>query len=608
MPATVLVALVAAAAVVALRGPLKAAFAVVVAAFLLTPGTLSVPGVSHEATISRLVLYAFALGLALRWTRGELAPGAFRFSRVHVALLVFVAVALVNGVALAEAPLPLNASLSQWLRIVDQLVLLVSATAAIRSLDRRWVVTLLAALMTVVAAIAILEHVTGGSWGHWLFSRLPAQHDRPGSFPLDARGNELRARGAAQFALEFGWVGAILTPLVVAATATARRRVALLAPVAVVIAVVFSWSRSSLLGLVLGAGLVLLLCGGHRRLSAVILAGLAVAILVATLAPGLRQPFEAAKQSDAIAVRERRLPAVLDIAAERPVTGLGLGGLAFRGFETTDVSYVLVYAQLGVIGLAAFVVAVAAAIGTALAGLRARDPAARAVAAAVGAGLLLVPIAAGAYDLSSVTQSTAVLWMLAAVAVVFAEAAPHAERRAVAWRPGRLALPVAGALAGLAVAALAPTHAAITYRFTTLPDSRLARSASDSQWAGRVLIASACAVVDGMHLPARAVVECRERTFTVGLPPPGMAELRVQTGSVAEARAIGAVIVAGVRHALPATEFEQVGPVRTGRATAARTAPAWLPWTAFLLAVLVPPLPRRPRRTRLPARLAPAPA
>ena len=607
----IVVALVTVGAIVALRGPLKAAFAVVVAGYLFTPGTLSVPGVTHEAVIARVLLYAFAVGLVLRSARGELAPNAFRFSRVHVALLIFVAVALFNGVALAGADVPLKASVSQWLRILDQLVLLVAATAAVRSLDRAWVIKLLAVLATATAGIAILEHLTGGSWGHWLFSHLPGQSGRPGSFPLDGRGGELRVRGAAQFALEFGWVSAILVPLVVAVAATSRRRLALLAPAAVVVAIVFSWSRSSVLGLVLGAGAVLVLSRANRRLTGAIVGGIAVAAVVLLAAPSLRDPFDAAKQTDAITIRTDRLPAILDVAAERPATGLGLGGLATRGFLTTDISYLLVYAQLGMIGLVTFVAAIAIAIATALKGLRGRDGPERALAAAVATGLLLVPVAAGAYDLSSVAQSTAVLWLLAAVAVSLAETAPATATvtgtAPVRWRPVRLALPVAGAAIGVAVLALMPSHATATYRFTTLSDVKLAKANSDSRWAGQVLVRSTCVIVDGMRI-SNAHVECRQRTFDKGPQAPGMGELRVEARSPQDAQAAAALVVRRVRGALPATEFDQVGPVETGRPAPVRVAPFWLGWAGLLVALLVPAVRLRPRAWAARAGLVPAPA
>ena len=53
---------------------------------------------------------------------------------------------------------------------------------------------------------------------------------------------------------------------------------------------------------------------------------------------------------------EQRLPEITHALTARPYQGLGLQGLVPLGFPATDASYLLIYAELGAVGLAAFAV------------------------------------------------------------------------------------------------------------------------------------------------------------------------------------------------------------------------------------------------------------
>ena len=73
----------------------------------------------------------------------------------------------------------------------------------------------------VLAAVLIgfIERLTKFSWGEFFFEHVPASYIpsiAPGT--LSVRGAAVRSQGAAQFALEYGWVLAMLLPLTVAAT------------------------------------------------------------------------------------------------------------------------------------------------------------------------------------------------------------------------------------------------------------------------------------------------------------------------------------------------------------------------------------------------------
>ena len=67
--------------------------------------------------------------------------------------------------------------------------------------------------------IGFVERLTRFSWGQFFFEHVPANYVpniAPGT--LSIRGTAVRSQGAAQFALEYGWVLVMLLPLTVSAT------------------------------------------------------------------------------------------------------------------------------------------------------------------------------------------------------------------------------------------------------------------------------------------------------------------------------------------------------------------------------------------------------
>lgn len=605
MPAAGVPLLTLALCAVALRARLHLAAAALLGAWLLVPGTLAVPGAPAQLFVTRAVLYAFAIGLVLRRRRGELAGAAFRPTAVHAAFALFLAVTFVTGVALAGDYVTPADTFASWLRIVDQAVFFVCLLAVARSLDVLALARLVAGLVVASACIGIVERTTGWGWSPWFFAHLPEQGLAPGAFGLAQRGGEFRARAASQFALEFAWVTTLLLPLVVAVFAWSRRLLTRLLPGVVVLAVVWSWSRSAIWGIAAGAALLAVLSKGDRRIRPLLAAGAVAAVAVVVVVPGVRQPFDAAGKTASIDIRRQRLPVIADAVADRPYQGLGFTGLDARAIRTTDISYVLLYASTGIAGLVAFCALLATGVRATLGAWRAPPGPLRAIGAAVAVGAVLVPVAAAAYDFSSVPQSTWALWLLVALGIAvreeIAEPAPARHRS-----PLRLALPALGALAGTLVAMGAPAHVAVSYQAEVVSPYRLAVNRANEEYLGQVLVNTACGVVEAVAPAHRdAKIECLPLyPFHLG---PGLLRVRVEAADGATARRVADETATALRRALTYAVTRPEPVATPGRSTLASTAPVWLAAVAAILAVLVPPLPAgrlvalvRARRARRP--------
>jgi len=587
MPAAGIVAVAIVGVLLAYRWPLSGGAGAAIAAWLLVPQTVHLPG-SLNLGVARLVTVALLAGLAVQCRRGHTSFDIFRPTVVHGVLAAYLLVALLCGVALADPAVPAEQVATEWGRLVDQGLFFVALLAVARAAGIAHLAALVSAGITAAAAIAIAERlVEGTNWLGWWMSEFPLEARDLGATSLAVRGGDTRVRAAAQFALEFGWLTALLFPMTVVAVAWTRRRIALLAPAVVLLASVWTVSRSALGGLALGAGALAILALRDRRLRLLAGSGL-LGLMVLLALPGVREPFVDAFQSGELTVRSERLPRILDHAAEDPVTGLGLGGLAARGFPTTDVSYVLTYAELGVLGLVALLTMWITAIAAVAGGLRLPPGRDRTIAAAALVGVALLPLAAATYDLSSTAQSTKALWTLVAIGLAASELARRtgpARSPSLPAFPARArpVLPLAGLVIGLAVTALTPARTARTLVFEALPVDQDLAVPHPNTFSGRVVVRSACAIARAADLPDGTRVDCR-----VLHEPGGVGELRITGSDRERVRHAETSISDAVGAALPGFRAHPRGPIREARPTAAGTAPMWLGAAGLAVALLWP--------------------
>lgn len=578
------------AAAAALARP-QAALGVVLGTLVLVPGSVPLPAGPGALTVHRLVVLAALAGLLRRallrevpWRVFALPPVASRFVLV-AGLLAVVGVGL-----LQPTTLPAAASRS-WVGLAFPLVVLVVVVALARAADRPGAgVTALALAVVGSAVIAVAEHATGSSYTRFWYRAVPELLLSDPAQVLARRGGQVRVRGAADFTLAYAWATAACLPLLVVATTRLRgaARAALLAALPLVLlAVVWTYSRSVVLPMVVAVVLVVLVVVRDRLVQAVTVAVVAVGTALVLATPSLLRDFTVEADRGSIDVRVDRLPAVFDLASGHPFRGLGLSGLASLGVPTTDSSYLLGYAEVGALGLAALVALLLAGCAAAYGGMRAVDRPARAVSVAAGTGALLLVLGALSFDAFTTPSTAELFWVLVALGLVAGErggARPLSGLPVLARVGGVLGLLVVG----LVVRAAAPDHVAQTWQFETLQP--YVATALAPSYTGVQLRSTACDVVEADLRGTRSVaMSCRP----LG-DGPGQGLLRLQARDAAGLRALALREVAVIRRVPTLERLVLVprGPAEEGTPAALRTAPVWLP-VAGLVWLL--PVPRRRR-------------
>jgi hypothetical protein len=574
-------ALVAALVLGGLRLRPARALLLLASVVVLLPASLQLPnGFTPLPTATRLTAIAVAVGLLRRGGRLH-----FRATPLHRAAGVYAGTALVTGVLLAPASLPIGTTTSAWLSLLDPLLVGLVGMACVRAAGPQAALRALAAVALLAVVAGVVEHVTGAA-----LSRLLVRSD-----PLETRLGSTRIRVGSDFALAFAWTLAALVPAVIAAL---RRRAALtvLAVMACLAVEYWTFSRSVPIGLAVGVLLVLLGLR-DRRLTAVVLVAVVSLGAVSLASPALRARFGASVDQGALDVRAERAPVVLRAASDRPVAGLGLGGVAQLRIGETDEAFLLGYAELGVPGVVTLVVLLLGGLVLCGRGLRGPPCAGRATVAAALAGAAVLIVGGAAFDAFTVRGSAALLGLLlgigAAAAELVAGPAPIA-------RPLRDAVQLRIAVVGLAVAfgvVLAwqwPTHQALTAQFATLSPSALTPN-FDQVDQGRRLIATVCAVAEVPR--PRVRIDCVDSNTAAGV-----GALRLEASSPGELFAELTQLVAEVRTRTPVTTMTVSvdHDLLQNVPTAVGTAPWSLGIVALLLALLVPtePLRRLQARTR----------
>lgn len=599
------------ATLTALTAPLELGFGAVLACWLLVPGLLVMPGLPHVLAIDRLVLYVFALRLVARLGRpGEPAPSAFRLTKMHIVVCIWAVVGFVDGVMLASPRTYFPSDMDSWFTGLDVLVLFVCALAVIRTLGAWRVTRTAVVLLGVTFAIAVVERITKSGWSHFLYEHVPDGYKAPGSAPLGQRAG-VRVQVAAQFGLEYGWLVAMLTPLVLAAALHwSRRRLrgvargAVLLPLAALLVVAFNQSRSADVAVAVGTVVAVLLIGVDRRMVRWAAVGIAALVVLGAAFPSIvSSPFHVASTTDSVSVRLARLGQVFTFVVGRAFQGLGYQGtLNFVPIPGLDDTYATTYVTLGVIGLVAWAALLASGIATGLRCLRARRGGEiRTLGAACAVGMALTVVGGFAYDLSGLTSSTWAFVFMAALATSLAERVPA---RPPARLPARWLLPVAGVGVGALVLLVAPTSASQVFVVDTQAPWISATSAQPADpYVGSVLTNTFCGTVTapGLLTPGNTVT-CTSLADT-SLWPAAV--------SVAVAGPDARAVTAQARRifgAFPGAELSNTpagrvhpgeiwvaGDITSGRPAWATTAPLWVGAVGLGLCLLAPVLAWRRR-------------
>jgi len=595
MPGWLVVGALAGAFGFILLARLERAYYAFLAVILLVPASLILlNGLTHHLPVSRLATLALAVRVVIALRRGEISIDALRPTPVHLAFLIFLGVALVDGVMLATPLTLVSGTVDGWLILVEQLIAFVAVLAVGRALhDTGKLSKGFVALIGVATVIAVLERLTGASWGRLVVSHIPGDHGIFGN-PLEQRGGGVRVRAATNFGLEYGWIAAMAMPIVVAAAARARhwnlsrpRRLALFGLPFVLLATVYwSNSRSAFGGIAIALAIVALF-GRNRTASRLVVTAFILVGLFWIAVPGVRASFRGTAQSGSTQVREDRLPKIAGALTHHPYGGLGLTGLVPLGFPTTDAIYLLYYAELGAIGVAALAALLIVLLVYAGSGLRGPPSEERLFAAAAFGAVFAGVLGGAAYDTFSLSSTADVFWVLAAIAVVLAERRPLTPPT-VRFSWDRVAIAPVGFAVGVVLAIVVPTHADVVTPFDAMP---IARSVSGG---GGIVVGSTytntfCSLVHDVRLSDGAQVSCKDSDT------PGFGALRVDAPTLAAAERATSKLQAALPEAAGITYHASSFDV--GRPTWARTAPVWLGLGTLLLALTCPTPVRRRRRS-----------
>jgi hypothetical protein len=586
VPASLLTLLLAAGVLTAASGRPRGMVAVLATTWLLVPGAARLPGTgAGQLLIHRLVLVAVVVGLVRAVLLGRIDRRVFAVRGTHLAFVGFLTVALVAGVVLAEPRIPTSSNANTYAALFEQGLFFAVALAAFRATGARQAAVIVTAVAGLLATIAISEGMLSWSYSRWFIKDLP---DPSGllSLSLGTRGPHERVRAAATFALELGWILALLLPLTVATAMAAKGRARLLwaVPGALLVAMVWTWSRSTYAGLAVGLAVLTLGVVVDRPRRAAPLGFLGLVIGALLLQGPLRTTLDLGQTRGEQDVRFQRLPELFDLASERPLGGLGLGGLLVRGFTAVDLSWVNTYATLGVMGVVSLAVLLLTAAHAASRFLLAGPSPTRLVAAGAAAGVIVAPVGLAAYDLLSLRNSTATVWALAALAMTAGEElgvlpVPLNRRAELVPRPA-FALGLLGLAGGFALAAAVPTVHSVDATFTTVSPRALAIAERNNPYAGKVLGQTGCLVVDQID---GIDVDCLDRDQIAG----GVGSLRIEARSAEDARRDYLVVHDTVARTFPHAVVAVVDG-GSGRPTWATTAPFWLFAAGFAAGALLP--------------------
>jgi hypothetical protein len=601
MPGWLVVGALVAAFGFILVAPLERSYVTFLAVILLVPASLVLPnGITHHLPVSRIAALVLAVRVVIAVRRREISVDVLRPTPVHLAFYIFLGVALVDGVLLASPQTSVSATVDGWLILVEQLIVFVAVLAVGRGLhDAGKLTKPFVVLIGVTTVIAVLERLTGASWGHLVVARVPGDHGILGH-PLEQRGGGVRVRAATDFALEYGWLAAMAMPVVVAAAARARhwrlsrtRRYALVAlPFLLLVTIYWSNTRSAFAGVALALAIVALF-GRNRSATRIVVIAFVLAGLVYVAAPSVRGSFGGTAQTGSTQIREDRLPKIAAAMTSHAYRGLGLTGLSPLGFPTTDAIYLLFYAELGVIGLAALGALLIVLLIYAANGLRGPPSEDRLFAAATFGAIAAGVLAGAAYDTFSLNSTADVFWVLAAIAVMYAErrGLPLPKTR-FSWE--RVAIGTVGLSVGVVLAFAVPTHADVVTPFDAMPISRSVTQGGGII-VGSIYTNTFCDVIHHIPLSGDAQVSCKDSET------PGFGELRVDAPTLAAAQRATTKLMevippaAGVEYHASSSDV--------GRPTWARTAPVWLGLGTLLLALCCPV----PSRRRSPVSPRPEP-
>ncbi|WP_411701294.1 O-antigen ligase family protein [Conyzicola sp.] len=422
------------------------------------PSNRSIPSLGSAGTVALLWgLVALVLWCYFLLLRAN--PELFRRPNpVRAAELVFIGAALASYIAAMTRAIPgdeINPADTGLIRLAGWAGILFIAADGITSFAR--LLTLARRIVfggTLLAALGTVQFFTGQSFVDLLV--IPGLTTGDGYLSVDIRGGLVRSAGTATHPLEYGLVLSMILPVALTLAMREKNRwfVVRWLPVGlIVLGLVLSGSRSSIIGLLVGVAVLAPTWTRGQRLT---LAAGAVAFVGVTyvIAPrvinNFRYLFIATGTDSSSSSRASSLGFAVDFFERAPFFGRGFGTFQPQ-YQILDNQLLLLAVEIGLVGVLAFlavcVTAVVCSI-TAARGLSARhDPLVRGLGFALGGSVLAGTVLLALFDGLSFPQAAGTVFLFLGLSGAYWRLA-RAESRAEA-----------GAEAGTGAGALPPAPA-----------------------------------------------------------------------------------------------------------------------------------------------------
>ncbi|MBV9486250.1 MAG: O-antigen ligase family protein [Frankiaceae bacterium] len=581
-------------ALVVLYGRPVTALGVLVGTVMLIPATLVTPHLhTSYATVNHVVITAAALRMIGRYRRGEASRDAFRATPLHLALALLLVTWAVAGVVFAQ-PTEVSATAEQrMINLAFTIAFFIVVLALVRQIDDPWrVMQMLTVALVATAGVAVVEHFTKNSFGHWIFGIAGHPGEIDASHVLETRAGHVRVRASGEFALAYAWVAVMLLPVATLVALRYRRVVRLGVPAVALVLLAIYWTYSRSAAAAVPAVFILLAMAvrDRRTLSVGGLAALGALTLYLAV-PTIHHHLSLSTDSGSVGIRFQRLPPILEAASHHPYLGLGLGGLSSIGVSTTDNFYLNAYGETGVVGAAVLIAVCLTALVQTGRGITVSDRTRRAVISASVLGFIAF-LASGLFDDALLLGQPAQLAMLL-LALATAAAEPELGFALLPkWStPRAVFLTVTGALVGGFAYLVAPVIVSQERTFSTVSDLGVVTNGGGG--AGPSLIGTVCDAAKALvvDLPDTRI-ECRDNYTT-----PGVGTLRVESPSSTGTLAAYTLLENRLQQVAYLGDYrtQAFSPPIAERETAWNTAPVSGAVLGFALAFIAP-LPLRRRR------------
>ncbi|HVT21877.1 MAG TPA: O-antigen ligase family protein [Mycobacteriales bacterium] len=582
------------AALICLYSRPKAILGLLIASTMLVPSTLVAPHMlTSYATVNHILIGAAAVRLAVMAKQGGYNR-LFTATPLHLALALLVVAWVADGLAFAPPSGIPTVALQRLINLAFVAGFFIVALALCRLIDNpRFVVRAILVTFTISALLALLEHLTGRSFGQHVFNLAGEAGSTTASHVLESRAGHVRVRSSAEFALAYAWLAIMVLPLVTASVLRMRRWVITGAPLMAVTFAAIYWTYARSAAAAVPVVFVLLAVVLLQR-RAILLAstGILVSAGLYFFDSAIRQHLSLQTDVGSVGVRFQRLPPILDAVSHHAYLGLGIGGLQTIGVSTTDNFYLYAYGDTGAVGAAILLVVCVTALLQVARGLWVKDTYRRTVVAACLIGFVAFLVSGLVEDALLLSQPAELAMLLLALATATME--PELGTALMPrWSLRRIAFFGAiGSLAGVAAMLLAPVTVSQQRTFSTVSPLRIVGQ-YDPVTSGRLLIATVCHVASSIEPSLPDVrITCLDDYGAAGV-----GTLRISSPSAEQTLQAYDRLTAVLRGTsyLAYFDTQTTGPPISARASFWRTAPA--SGAALGAAIgFVAPLPLRRRR------------